>query len=375
MARVVLDNVSKIFPRPRGGDVRAVTHLSLAVEDKEFLVLVGPSGCGKTTTLRLIAGLDQVTSGTISIDGQIVNDVEPRDRDIAMVFQNYALYPHMTVFENMAFGLKLRKVPRSEIESRIAESAEMLGLRDCLDRLPRELSGGQRQRTALGRALVRKPRVLLLDEPLSNLDAPMRAQMRRELSRIHRQLASTMIYVTHDQAEAMTLGGRVAVMHGGVLQQVDTPRAIYREPGNMFVAGFIGSPPMNFLKGVITRRDDALIFQEQTASEPGANRLSLRVEGEGNGCLNDFAGKQLVLGIRPENIIPANDSTGVSSTAVVEAVEPFGADTHLYLSTPGHAFLARARAESTVHAGEKIAVTFDMRHAHFFDPNTEKRIL
>src|SRR5436309_7043550 len=260
MARVVLENLSKRFTGPGGETIRALDKASLAIEERELLVLVGPSGCGKTTTLRLIAGLEEPTSGTVAIDGQVVNPVPPQDRDIAMVFQNYALYPHMSVYENMAFGLKLRKCPRAETDRRVKAAAELLGLTACLERKPQALSGGQRQRVALGRAIVRQPKVFLFDEPLSNLDPQMRAQMRAEISRLHRRLASTMIYVTHDPVEAMTLGERIAVMREGAIQQVAAPMELYRRPANLFVAGFIGWPPMNLFLGTVLEKGRALFF-------------------------------------------------------------------------------------------------------------------
>ncbi|PYK57877.1 MAG: sugar ABC transporter ATP-binding protein, partial [Verrucomicrobia bacterium] len=258
MARIVLDNVSKIFKGPKGEEVRAVNNVSLTIEDREFLVLVGPSGCGKSTTLRMMAGLEEVSRGTISIDGKVVNDVEPKDRDVAMVFQNYALYPHMTVYENMAFGLKLRRYPRAEIDLRVSQAAEILGITPLLDRLPRALSGGQRQRVAVGRAIVRQPKAFLFDEPLSNLDAQMRVQMRMELSRLHQRLAVTMVYVTHDQIEAMTMGNRIAVLKNGEVQQIAGPLELYRRPANLFVAGFIGAPSMNIFRGVLSGDSDGL---------------------------------------------------------------------------------------------------------------------
>src|SRR5271154_1544580 len=265
MAQVLLENLSKVFPEKGGPGVAAVKRINLQIEDREFMVLVGPSGCGKSTTLRMIAGLEEITSGTISIGGRLVNDVLPKDRDIAMVFQNYALYPHMTVYENMAFGLKLRKLPKAEIEARVNETAAMLGLESLLKRRPKALSGGQRQRVALGRAIVRKPKVFLFDEPLSNLDAKMRVSTRTEISKLHGRLGATMIYVTHDQVEAMTMGDRICVMKDGHVMQVAAPLEIYNHPANLFVAGFIGSPPMNFFKGTIARNGGRLTFVE-TAS-------------------------------------------------------------------------------------------------------------
>src|SRR6266702_3731404 len=262
VARVVIEHLSKVFTGPRGESIHAVVDASLSVEDKEFVVLVGPSGCGKTTTLRLIAGLEEASSGVISIDGKVVNDLAPRDRDIAMVFQNYALYPHMSVYENMAFGLKVRNHPKEEIDKRVKEAAEILDLLPCLDRKPAALSGGQRQRVAVGRAIVRQPKVFLFDEPLSNLDAKMRVQMRTELTKLHQRLQATMIYVTHDQTEAMTMGDRIVVINDGVVQQTDAPLVLYNEPVNLFVAGFLGSPPMNFVKGTLKGESDSFVFSE-----------------------------------------------------------------------------------------------------------------
>src|SRR5580658_5638036 len=270
MAQVLLENLSKVFPEKGGPGVVAVKRINLQIEDREFMVLVGPSGCGKSTTLRMIAGLEEITEGTVRIGGQVVNDVLPKDRDIAMVFQNYALYPHMTVYENMAFGLKLRKFSKPEIDARVREAAAMLGLESYLARKPKALSGGQRQRVALGRAIVRKPKVFLFDEPLSNLDAKMRVQMRTEISKLHLRLATTMIYVTHDQVEAMTMGDRICMMKDGRIQQVAQPLEIYNQPANMFVAAFIGSPPMNFFEGAIVAKEGRLFFSEKkSGDDPG----------------------------------------------------------------------------------------------------------
>ena len=286
MAQVVLEHLTKVFAGPRGEGIRAVDCVSLTVEDKELLVLLGPSGCGKTTTLRLIAGLEEATTGTVSIDGRVVNGVAPENRDIAMVFQNHALYPHMTAFENMAFGLKLRKVPRAEIAARVGEAAEILGLAACLERKPAALSGGERQRVALGRAMVRRPRVFLFDEPLSNLDAALRQQMRAEIARLRRRLVATMIYVTHDQDEALTLGDRIAVMKQGVIQQVADPMNLYRNPANLFVAGFVGSPPMNFFKGAVVSMRGGLFFQEQTPNGAAPLKpITLRLADSSAGTL------------------------------------------------------------------------------------------
>ncbi len=378
MARVVVENLSKIFKVPKGESIQAVNNVSLTVEDKEFLVLVGPSGCGKSTTLRMIAGLDEITSGTISIDGQTVNDVPPKDRDIAMVFQTYALYPHMTVFENMAFGLRLRKYSRTEIEERVRNAAEILGLQDCLDRLPKALSGGQRQRVAVGRAIVRKPKVFLFDEPLSNLDAKMRVQMRLEISKLHTRLASTMIYVTHDQVEAMTMGDRIVVMKDGVIQQVANPMNLYNHPDNMFVAGFIGSPPMNFFRGTLAQKGNSTFFQEDGAPGNTAGFL-LRVEDDMASRLSGYICKKIVFGIRPENItdkLRAHDAAPERTiTAVAEVIEPMGPETNLYATSGAHSFVARLPADERVAAQQKISLVFDMRKAHFFDPATERAII
>jgi multiple sugar transport system ATP-binding protein len=378
MARVVLENLTKSFKGPRQETVDAVRDLNLTVEDKELLVLVGPSGCGKTTTLRLIAGLEEVSKGTISIDGQVVNGVAPRERDIAMVFQHHALYPHMTARENLAFGLKLRKHSRAEITQRVGEAAEMLGLADCLDRRPEALSGGQRQRVALGRALVRKPKVFLFDEPLSNLDAQMRVQMRREIAQLHSRLAATMIYVTHDQVEALTLGDRIAVMRGGTLQQVAGPMELYRWPANLFVAGFIGSPPMNFFQGTVATENGGLFFQEEAVPAGTASGFKLRVDGEMCSRLAGRTGKKVIMGIRPEHIAEKTGVADALAGQVVEAlagvVEPMGPETFLYAANGSHSFAARLRADFRVAAQQKVSLVFDMRHAHFFDPATEMEI-
>jgi multiple sugar transport system ATP-binding protein len=375
MARVVIDNLTKTFEGPGGEIIRAVDSASLAVEDKEFMVLVGPSGCGKTTTLRLIAGLEEVTSGTISVDGTVINEIPPGERDIAMVFQNHALYPHMTVHENMAFGLKLRKYGRAEIEQRVGEAAEILGLNDCLKRKPEALSGGQRQRVAVGRAIVRKPKVFLFDEPFSNLDVPMRAQMRREISQLHQRLATTMIYVTHDQVEAMTMGDRIAVMQRGVIQQVAAPVRLYDQPENLFVAGFIGSPPMNFFRGTLAQNGGGMIFQTEAGGEKGFN---LQIENEMNSRLANQVGKKLVLGLHPENIMDKSRSpdspVGWTVEAIAEKIEPLGAETHLYAASGADSFVVRLPAGWRAEAKQKVPLVFDMRQAHFFDADTGRKI-
>ena len=373
MARVVLNNLGKTFPAAAHGTIRAVSNLNLAIEDGELLVLVGPSGCGKTTTLRLIAGLEDCTSGDILIDGQKVNHIPARDRDVAIVFQHHALYPHLTARENLAFGLKLRKTPRAEIERRVAEAVEILGLGDCLDRLPAALSGGQRQRVALGRAIVRKPRVFLFDEPLSNLDAPLRAQMRREISRLHARLAATIIHVTHDQVEAMTLGSRVAVMQDGVLQQVARPMELYQRPANLFVAGFVGSPPMNFFRGTLSRNGSGLYFETPAGNGDGAG-LKLRLADDAAARLAGRAGQSIVFGLRPEHIAEGTASGGTTDRQAVEVVadvvEPMGSESHLYATRGPQPIVARLPAGCRVEPRQTVSLVFDMRQARFFDPGT-----
>jgi multiple sugar transport system ATP-binding protein len=373
MAKVVLENVCKTFP----GGVKAVDNANLVIEDKEFVVLVGPSGCGKSTTLRMVAGLEEITSGQVFIDGKLVNDVPPKDRDIAMVFQNYALYPHMTVYKNMAFGLMLRKYPKTEIEARVKEAAQILGITDeQLQRKPKALSGGQRQRVAVGRAIVRKPKAFLFDEPLSNLDAKMRVQMRVEISKLHNKLQSTMIYVTHDQVEAMTMGDRIVVMKDGLIQQVDEPIALYDNPKNQFVAGFIGSPPMNFFEGTIQQRQGALWFVEQT---PAGNGFAIKVAEPHAAKLARYAGQPVTFGSRPEDIndqqLALHPEPDTVATATVEVVEPMGAEIHLTLNTGTHAFTARLASHEHAKVGSRLAMTFTMGKAHYFDPQTKETIV
>lgn len=380
MARVVIEHLTKVFRGAKGEDIRALDDFNLAVEQKELLVLVGPSGCGKTTTLRLIAGLEEPTEGAISIGGRPMKNVPPGQRDIAMVFQNHALYPHMSAYENMAFGLKVRKLSREEIDARVREAAEMLDLTDCLGRKPKELSGGQRQRAALGRALVRRPEVFLFDEPLSNLDAPMRVQMRAEISKLHRRLEATMIYVTHDQVEAMTLGDRIAVMNRGVFQQVGQPSSVYEHPVNLFVAGFIGSPRMNFFDALFVQKENGLFLEEQNAGngEMPTARFSVRLADEIAAHLKECAGEKIILGIRPEkirSIAAAAGTNGQSVEAVVEIVEPAGAEKFIYFGRGKQSFVARMSRAEDVRVNEKMALTFDMSEAQFFDPVTGKAML
>jgi multiple sugar transport system ATP-binding protein len=372
MARVVIENLVKTYPEKNGPGVTAVKGINLTIEDREFMVLVGPSGCGKSTTLRMIAGLEDISGGTITIDGKVVNNVLPKDRDIAMVFQNYALYPHMSVYDNMAFGLKLRKFPKKEIDARVREAAAMLGLEPYLERKPKALSGGQRQRVAVGRAIVRKPKVFLFDEPLSNLDAKMRVSTRTEISKLHARLGATMIYVTHDQVEAMTMGDRICVMKDGHIMQVAAPLDLYNHPANMYVAGFIGSPPMNFIKGRIKRTGGQLSFVENnTRGTPVAVQLPDDLAQKATA----YVDKPIVLGIRPED---AQDSLTLAAPnpthtieVTVEVSEPMGAETYLYLDTGAHSFIARVRASDRFDVNQKVKITFQMDKAKLFDPTTE----
>jgi multiple sugar transport system ATP-binding protein len=372
MAPVIIQDLVKTYPEKSGPGVHAVKGINLAVADGEFMVLVGPSGCGKSTTLRMIAGLEEISGGTITIDGRIVNDVLPKDRDIAMVFQNYALYPHMSVYENMAFGLKLRKFPKDEIGVRVHEAAAMLGLEPYLERLPKALSGGQRQRVAVGRAIVRKPKVFLFDEPLSNLDAKMRVSMRTEISRIHARIGATMIYVTHDQIEAMTMGDRICVMKDGHIMQVASPLELYNQPANVFVAGFIGSPPMNFFKGTIQADGAVWRFSETNAS--GAP-LMIPLNETLKARATAHVGQPVILGIRPEHVhdtltVPT-PNPALTTEVTVEVAEPMGAETLLYLHTGATSFIGRVRPTERFETGQRIKVTFDLENAQLFDAGTE----
>ena len=362
MANVVLQHLTKLYPQKGGPGVRAVKGIDLEIGSGEFMILVGPSGCGKTTTLRMIAGLEEISGGTVSIDGRVVNAVPPKDRDIAMVFQNYALYPHMTAFENMAFGLKLRGLPRAEIEARVREASSLLGLEALLQRRPKELSGGQRQRVAVGRAIVRKPKVFLFDEPLSNLDAKMRVSMRTEISRLHAKIGATMIYVTHDQTEAMTMGDRICVMSDGEIRQVAAPLDLYRRPADLFVAGFIGSPPMNLFRGKITAADGGLCFEESNAGVRLALPLPRELAERAAGSVD----REVVLGIRPEDIHEASGASQAYS-AVLDLAEPTGAETFLHLTTGATPFVARVRAGERLAAGTRVPVAFDLASAHLFE--------
>ena len=368
MASLSLKNVCKVYPN----GFEAVKDFNLDVADKEFIIFVGPSGCGKSTTLRMIAGLEEISSGDLIIDGKVMNDVEPKDRDIAMVFQNYALYPHMTVFDNMAFGLKLRKVPKDEIKAKVEEAARILDLEKLLDRKPKALSGGQRQRVAMGRAIVRNPKVFLMDEPLSNLDAKLRVQMRSEIASLHNRLGATIIYVTHDQTEAMTLGTRIVVMKDGVVQQVDTPQHLYEQPGNLFVAGFMGSPQMNFLDAQIAEKGGDLVAKvgEYDVVIPAAKAKVLKDGG--------YVGKTVVLGIRPEDIHDSQmfieASPSAPMTSVVKVYELLGAEVFLYFDVNGTQVTARVDPRTTAKTGDPIKFAFDMEKSHFFDKETELTI-
>jgi len=365
MASVTFDHVVKKF-----GDVTAVNDLNIHVEDKEFLVLVGPSGCGKTTALRSLAGLEEITGGEIKIADRVVNDVAPKDRDIAMVFQSYALYPHLSVYDNMAFGLKLRKVPKDEIKRRVNEAADILGIQELLQRKPRQLSGGQRQRVAVGRAIVREPKVFLFDEPLSNLDAKLRVAMRAEISKLHQRLQTTFIYVTHDQTEAMTMATRIAVINKGVLQQLDTPQNLYDRPANLFVAGFIGSPAMNFFSGMIRKEGNKLVID--------TNDFVVAIPDKFSKPYQAHVGKDIVFGIRPENIhdvdfLPPNiDAENVAIK--VDVTELMGNEIFLYLVTGKNTFVARVDPRSSLRVGQQASVAFDMDNIHIFDATTEQAI-
>ena len=368
MARVEIKNLNKVFP----GGVQAVNNANLVVEDKEFVVLVGPSGCGKSTTLRMIAGLEEVSSGEIHIGDTLVNDVPPKNRDIAMVFQNYALYPHMTVYKNMAFGLILRKYPKKEIDRRVREAAEILGITALLDRRPKALSGGQRQRVAVGRAIVRQPKVFLFDEPLSNLDAKLRVQMRTEISKLHHRLQSTMIYVTHDQVEAMTMGDKIVVMLDGLIQQVAPPLELYHHPVNKFVAGFIGSPPMNMIDGHLTGENGTVQFVDKNSA------VRLTVPPERHASLRNHVGRNVTLGIRPEHLRESatpQGTDGASLTALIEVVEPMGFEINLYLTVGGQNITARINTSVEPAVNTQHVLDVDMSCAHFFDMDSEKTIV
>lgn len=365
MSEVILKDLVKRYPN----GFQAVNSINLEIQDKEFVVLVGPSGCGKSTTLRMVAGLEEVSEGQILIGDRVVNDVAPKDRNIAMVFQNYALYPHMDVFTNMAFGLKLRKFPKDEIDKRVKDAAEILGITQLLDRKPKQLSGGQRQRVAVGRAIVRDPEVFLFDEPLSNLDAKLRVTMRAELSKLQHRLETTMIYVTHDQVEAMTMGDRIVIMKDGYIQQVGAPLEVYDFPQNEFVAGFIGSPPMNFFRAKLVKANGNL------AVDMGS--FQLKIPSQYTSFYDKYLDKDVTFGLRPEDIadIYPEDETWEKFKAVVEVIEPLGAEIILELSKADHSFVARVAPHSKSKLNEEVTVYFDMRKMHLFDPETGKVIV
>lgn len=363
MAEVILKNICKIYD----GGVKAVNDVNIDIHDQEFVVLVGPSGCGKSTTLRMIAGLEDISSGELYIDGKLVNDVPPKDRDIAMVFQNYALYPHMTVYDNMAFGLKIRKFPKEEIDARVREAAKILDIEELLDRKPKALSGGQRQRVAVGRAIVRKPKVFLFDEPLSNLDAKLRVQMRAEISGLHHRLQATMIYVTHDQVEALTMADKIVVMKLGVIQQIGGPLELYNEPDNKFVAGFIGSPPMNFMICDVMKEGSDIYVHE--------GDFRLKVTAAQAKILEPYAGQQVTFGIRPEDVEYEKASIdGETIDGTVSVVEPLGSETHVFVATAKNQITGKIEPNVTIKVGEAVSLRPNMEKAKFFDLQTELTI-
>ncbi len=362
MAKVVVNNVDKVYDN----GVKAVSNVSFVAEDKEFVILVGPSGCGKSTTLRMIAGLEEITAGDIFIGDKLVNNIPPKDRDIAMVFQNYALYPHMTVYENMSFALKLRKTPRAEIDPIVKEAARLLEIEDLLDRKPKQLSGGQRQRVALGRAIVRKPKVFLFDEPLSNLDAKLRVQMRAEITRLHRKLDTTMIYVTHDQVEAMTMADKIVIMKDGVIHQIDSPLNVYNNPVNLFVAGFIGSPAINKFLGKVDMVNGIITFIE--------NSFQVTIPDEFKDTLDSHIGKNVIMGLRPEDIYDADFDTMAEIPdqidALCDVVEPMGNEYVVYLSTGKTNIIARLDPKKLPQVEKNLRISLDMKKVHFFDPDS-----
>ncbi|MBE2220287.1 MAG: sn-glycerol-3-phosphate ABC transporter ATP-binding protein UgpC [Anaerolineae bacterium] len=365
MASVTYKNVYKRF-----GDVTVITDLNMEIADKEFVVFVGPSGCGKSTSLRMLAGLEEISEGDIMIGDRVVNDVPPKDRDIAMVFQSYALYPHMSVYDNMAFGLKLRKTPKAEIDRRVKEAADILGLGNLLDRKPKALSGGQRQRVAVGRAIVREPAVFLMDEPLSNLDAKLRVSARAEITKLHKRLGTTFIYVTHDQVEAMTMGDRIAVLADGILQQIDSPRTLYKRPNNIFVAGFIGSPSMNFFNATIVQEEGKMIV------DTGDFRVEIPAEKQAT--FKDVVGKEVVFGMRPENIhVPQYAPPGIVAApfdVTIEVVELLGHELNIFATSGKNSLVATVDTRLEANVGNKIGLVMDMGQMHIFDKNTEMAI-
>jgi multiple sugar transport system ATP-binding protein len=364
MATVEMKNLTKVYP----GGVLAVDKANITVNDQEFVVLVGPSGCGKTTTLRMIAGLEEITEGELFIDGKLMNDVAPKDRDIAMVFQNYALYPHMTVYNNMAFGLKIRKYPKPEIDQRVHEAAQILDIEELLDRRPKALSGGQRQRVAVGRAIVRRPKVFLFDEPLSNLDAKLRVQMRAELSSLHNRLKATMIYVTHDQVEAMTMGDKIVVLRDGVIQQIGAPLELYNNPVNRFVAGFIGSPPMNIMAAEVKEEGGRVVIDEGS--------FQLYPEGRKADACKPYVGKRVLLGLRPEDLVFQETPAKENNIKVkINVIEPLGAEIHLFVATADHEMIIRTAPRYDYQVEQEINLLPDLERFQIFDMETEKVVI
>ena len=364
MASLSLENICKIYPN----GFEAVKDFNLEIDDKDFIIFVGPSGCGKSTTLRMIAGLEDISRGDLKIDGRVVNDVEAKDRDIAMVFQSYALYPHLTVYDNMAFGLKLKKVPQEEIDKKVRNAAKILDLEKLLDRKPKALSGGQRQRVAMGRAIVREPKVFLMDEPLSNLDAKLRVQMRTEIAKLHERLGATMIYVTHDQTEAMTLGTKIVVMKDGIIQQVDTPQNLYNYPQNLFVAGFIGSPQMNFIDALVTEEDGKVVLKMKE------NKFVLPEDKAKEVVEQGYLNKTVTMGIRPENIYDPKElvevKKGAELNVKINVYELLGSEVYLYFDLENFPMTARVNADTTARMGDKVKFIMDMEKVHIFDKET-----
>ena len=364
MSNLTFKSIGKVYP----GGIRSVTNFNLSIENEEFIIIVGPSGCGKSTVLRMIAGLEEISEGELYIDDKLVNDVEPKNRDIAMVFQNYALYPHMNIYNNMAFGLKIRKTPKKEIDTRVKKAATILGIEDLLQRKPKALSGGQRQRVALGRAIVRNPKVFLMDEPLSNLDAKLRVQTRSEIVKLHKSLKTTFIYVTHDQTEAMTMGDKIVVMKDGVIQQFASPQEIYDFPINMFVASFIGSPQMNFIEGTLVEYDQSLVFQKNE------NRLKLDADADERLRERGDLGRSVFLGVRPEDVKINGEMKGNAISGKVEVVENMGSEKFLYMNTGNESISAKVGRDTMVEPGDSVFIGFNLQKVHFFDKESEKRI-
>lgn len=364
MSNLTFENIGKAY----SGEVKVVSDFNLEIKNEEFIIFVGPSGCGKSTVLRMIAGLEEISEGKLYIDGKVVNDMEPKDRDIAMVFQNYALYPHMTVYENMAFGLKMRKTPKAEIAQKVTEAANILGIEELLDRKPKALSGGQRQRVALGRAIVRSPKVFLMDEPLSNLDAKLRVQTRAEIVKLHKKLNTTFIYVTHDQTEAMTMGDKIVVMKDGIIQQFASPQELYIRPVNLFVAGFIGSPQMNFISVKVVEEGG------KVSIEKGSSRAVVRLEDGDRLKAKGYIGKTVLIGIRPEDLEIESEADRLILSGTVDAIENMGSEKHIFLSCGDESIVAKSSAESRIELGDNMSLTINTVKIHLFDRESEERI-